>query len=159
VTATTNAFSAVAWPTFRSDDSDPQVAALQYLLGARGHHLAADGIFGPRTEAAVRDFQASAHLATDGVVGPRTWAAVVLTVRRGSTGDAVRAVQWESVIRHAQGGLAVDGDFGPRTEAYVRDFQVVLTERFPADHIALDGIVGQVTWRAFVAGIEGLDGS
>ena len=36
----------------------------------------ADGIFGPKTEAAVRDFQRAQGLAPDGIVGPKTWAAL-----------------------------------------------------------------------------------
>ncbi len=44
-----------------------QVRLLQAALG-----IAADGIFGPQTEAAVRQFQASRGLAVDGVVGPAT---------------------------------------------------------------------------------------
>jgi len=34
---------------------------------------AADGNFGPRTEAAVKSYQQQHALANDGVVGPRTW--------------------------------------------------------------------------------------
>ncbi len=37
------------------------------------HH---DGIFGPKTEALVKDFQEGAQLDVDGVVGPRTWRAM-----------------------------------------------------------------------------------
>jgi peptidoglycan hydrolase-like protein with peptidoglycan-binding domain len=47
------------------------VVALQKALG-----IAADGIYGPQTRAAVRRFQRSNGLAVDGVAGPRTLAAL-----------------------------------------------------------------------------------
>lgn len=38
--------------------------------------LHADGIFGPITEEAVKQFQKERNLAVDGIVGPETWAAL-----------------------------------------------------------------------------------
>jgi peptidoglycan hydrolase-like protein with peptidoglycan-binding domain len=86
----------------------------------------------------------------DGVVGEQTWQALILTVRRGSTGEAVRGVQEEFQFRNLSGdasrGLQIDGVFGPRTDAAVRGFQ-------DAVGIDADGIVGPLTWRALVSGM------
>ncbi len=49
-----------------------QVRLLQQALGG----IKVDGIFGPETEAAVRDFQARSGLQSDGVVGPMTASAL-----------------------------------------------------------------------------------
>ena len=38
--------------------------------------LDADGIFGPKTEEAVRRYQKTYGLTVDGVVGPKTWASL-----------------------------------------------------------------------------------
>jgi N-acetyl-anhydromuramyl-L-alanine amidase AmpD len=63
------------------------------------------------------------------------------TVRRGSRGPAVRAVQ---ARLKARGWLVtVDGDFGPATQAVVRAFQLEKLGRR-----AVDGIAGPNTWRA-----------
>src|SRR5258708_323038 len=62
--------------------ADVAVMRAQALLNVafRGPRLKVDGIFGPATEAVVRDVQAAHKLTADGVVGPRTWA-VLLGVR------------------------------------------------------------------------------
>src|SRR6476660_7509091 len=77
-------------PLVRTGDRDHPVRTLQYLLRARNHPVTVDGIFGAKTDAAVRAFQRDKHLAVDGIVGPNTWSALIITVTRGSQGDAVR---------------------------------------------------------------------
>lgn len=51
------------------------VAELQRALGAHGQRgISDDGVFGAKTEAAVRAFQKAAGLKDDGIVGRATWA-------------------------------------------------------------------------------------
>jgi hypothetical protein len=54
-------------------DHLPMVGVLQHLLNRTGLAVAIDGIFGPRTFAAVKDFQKPRGLKTDGIVGEETW--------------------------------------------------------------------------------------
>lgn len=143
------------WPLIHQGAKEHPVPTLQYLLRARGHTVVVDGLFGPRTDAAVRAFQSEKGLAVDGIVGPHTWSALIMEVRRGSEGDAVRGVQEEFQFRNLSGdpaqGLAVDGIFGPETEAAVRDFQRALHADIPS--VTVDGIVGPMTWQALVSGM------
>jgi peptidoglycan hydrolase-like protein with peptidoglycan-binding domain len=138
------------WPLVRRGDDVFPVRPLQQLLRARGHSVAVDGDFGPLTEAAVEAFQQSKGLTADGIVGPLTWPKLVVQVKRGSTGDAVRAVQEVMKFHDQSDGEAppvqVDGIFGPRTDAFVRGFQTAVGT-------ASDGIVGPITWRALVSGM------
>lgn len=143
------------WPLVRQGDQDHPVRTLQWLLRARGHSVAVDGIFGPLTDAAVRAFQRQKGLVVDGIVGPYTWAALIIQVRQGGTGDAVRGVQEEFQFRNLSGdpskGLAIDGIFGPNTDAAVRGFQDAVSKDVPT--MAVDGIVGPMTWQALVSGM------
>lgn len=144
----------ITWPIARRGLRFPPASTLQHLLRAHGHQVPVDGLFGPKTEAAARSFQKARGLVVDGVVGPLTWRAIVITVRRGSKGDAVRAVQQEDLNR--VGGEApnpvIDGLFGPKTEHFVQGFQRAMRDSFPQDRIAVDGVVGPMTWRALVSG-------
>ena len=47
------------------------------LSGDPGRGLAVDGVFGPKTAAAVRGFQQALGITVDGIVGPLTWRALV----------------------------------------------------------------------------------
>jgi peptidoglycan hydrolase-like protein with peptidoglycan-binding domain len=138
------------FPIVRRGDRDHPVRTLQHLLRAHAQNVAVDGIFGPRTEAAVRAVQGNGGVAVDGVVGPQTWPLLIVSVSRGSSGEAVRGVQEEFQFRNLSGdpsqGVQIDGIFGPQTDEAVRGFQEALG-------IAVDGIVGPVTWRALVSGM------
>jgi len=143
------------WPVVKNGNRDHPIKTLQYLLRARGHTVTVDGVFGPKTEAAVKAFQTSKGLSANGIVGPETWTALVVTVKKGSQGDAVRGVQEEFQFRNLSGdpskGLQVDGVFGPKTDSAVRGFQHALSLDIPS--ITVDGIVGPITWQALVSGM------
>jgi hypothetical protein len=60
------------WPVLHPGDRGPSVAELQRRLG-----VADDGIYGPDTLDAVRQYQLSRGLKADGIVGLATWTAVL----------------------------------------------------------------------------------
>jgi lysozyme len=49
------------------------VVKLQTSLNSHGEDIRVDGIFGSKTEEAVKRFQAKSGLVPDGIVGPKTW--------------------------------------------------------------------------------------
>lgn len=122
-----------------------QVRLLQRALG-----VSADGVFGSRTEAAVRAYQAAHGLEIDGIVGPKTSAAladhapaVASSAAADTTvGDAAGPTAVSPVVRLQETlGVQVDGTFGPETEEAVKHEQEL-------HHLAVDGVVGPETWRA-----------
>lgn len=154
LSATVAAPSLQPWPVLRQGPNSvwPKVTvrSLQYLLNAHGARLTVDGTFGPLTRNAVLAFQRAHHLKADGVVGTATWRALIITVRKGSTGSAVRAVQDQINFRNNKNGrtLTVDGIYGPKTQAAVRGFQQGVA--FDVRGFPVDGIVGPLTWQALV---------
>src|SRR6476620_3061231 len=118
------------WPQISQGAKEHPVPTLQYLLRARGKTVTVDGNFGPQTDAAVRAYQHDKGLTVDGIVGPNTWGALIIEVKKGAEGDAVRGVQEEFQFRNLSGdpsqGLAVDGVFGPKTDTAVREFQAAI---------------------------------
>lgn len=59
---------------YGSQGSD--VTELQKLLNKNGYTLDEDGIFGDKTQAAVKDYQQKNNLDVDGIVGNNTWGAL-----------------------------------------------------------------------------------
>lgn len=141
----------MANPTISIGSTGTAVKLAQRQLVDRGYGpLNADGIFGAQTRTRVRRYQTDRKddqflkLAVDGIVGPKTWGRLdPATIKKGAKGDAVKLLQshlnWYSP---PIGGLAVDGDFGPATEASVKEFQDAWGT------LAVDGIVGRLTWTA-----------
>ncbi len=117
----------------------PAVAEWQQQLNVvRTEDIAVDGIYGPITQEATRDFQRRAGIQVDGIVGPQTRAAIenrggaapdersVTTdvLRRGSEGAKVRQLQSELESQNYWVG-PVDGLYGTLTEQAVIAFQKV----------------------------------
>ena len=106
------------------------------------------GTFDSTTEQAVKDFQQGAGLTVDGIVGPITWQSLPADpntplLSRGASGSVVTALQkgLKKYSTPATDPGAVDGDFGPKTEAAVKAYQ---QDR----GVQADGIVGDQTWWA-----------
>jgi Putative peptidoglycan binding domain len=70
-------------PKLKLGDSGPAVIDLQRLLG-----ITVSGEFGPETDQAVRDFQASRNLHVDGIVGSHTWGALTASSTEVAGGGA-----------------------------------------------------------------------
>lgn len=72
--AASSSASRSASPTLRSGARGAAVTQLQNKLRAAGFNPgASDGVFGPKTQSAVKAFQQSRGLVADGIVGPKTW--------------------------------------------------------------------------------------
>jgi peptidoglycan hydrolase-like protein with peptidoglycan-binding domain len=152
---------------WRVGSTGDKVKEIQKVVG-----VAQDGVFGPQTEAAVRQWQNNLQILPDGVWGPQTEeathnlfvflsnlpavnqtnpnnaflasldAATKVVLRNGMTGGEVKMLQ---VGLNAKGyRLVSDGIFGPATDNAVRQFQ---TDR----GLQVDGIVGPRTWSALLA--------
>tara|TARA_R110002020_G_scaffold25133_3_gene81901 strand:+ start:445 stop:1233 length:789 start_codon:yes stop_codon:yes gene_type:complete len=74
--------------TVKIGHSGAAVVELQNALKRHGFYVAADGEFGPQTDAAVGQFQLSNDLAADRIVGPKTWTALLTTESRPASIEA-----------------------------------------------------------------------
>lgn len=170
----TGAQSAGAWPgtVLRRGSTGRSVEQVQFWLRLAAENynglsnVTVDGSFGSGTASAVRAFQRLFGLTADGVVGAGTWAKLnevglavannlvgqniqpgqfVTTLREGSTGTPVRALQYNLRLLAAYyrdvPTVTVDGTFGAATRRAVIAWQ---------EHAGLtvDGVVGRLTWQS-----------
>ena len=75
--------------SYGSKGSD--VKTLQELLNQNGYSLDVDGIFGSKTQAAVKDYQTKNNLAVDGIAGNETWGSLSGGTSSTSTKSAPKA--------------------------------------------------------------------
>ncbi len=171
-----------AWPgiVLRRGDTGMEVRLVQFWLRLAADNytslaaVSVDGNFGAATEKAVTAFQSLFGLTADGVVGRATWdklnevaLAVVneivdpnvapgqftTTVREGSRGTAVRAVQYYlrrlSAYYNDIPSVTVDGVFGAATTKAVKAWQA-------RAGLTVDGVVGRLTWNSLYKAVQDL---
>ncbi len=148
----------------RGDD----VLALQQGLAGLGYNVGReDGIYGPRTRAAVMRFQRAQSLTRDGMVGEQTRQALAALgvdipayvapdetmpegferiLQRGMAGMDVRAMQEALIVRGYLDDTA-DHIFGNKTRAALRAFQ-------RDNGLRDDGVAGPETLRALMEGLD-----
>jgi peptidoglycan hydrolase-like protein with peptidoglycan-binding domain len=147
----------MAEPVLKKGSKDPAVRDLQQALAALGYDPGpVDGVFGGRTESAVKAFQRTREIAADGVVGRVTWINIdeadqsEPVLRLGASGLPVRRLQSRmTAVGFDTGG--VDGRFNGITATAVRQLQ----QRARLD---VDGVVGPKTW-AVVDALENEGGA
>ncbi|HEY5842157.1 MAG TPA: peptidoglycan-binding protein [Mycobacterium sp.] len=139
-------------PVLADGSTGPDVKWAQYLLVLKTlDYTDVDGIFGPKTDNAVRVFQGFSGLTVDGKVGALTWAALhgdkprPPTLAVGSRGAVVNSLQTALNLGRgdfspdADPPLDTDGVFGPLTARAVSGTQAMA-------HVSVDGVVGLQTW-------------
>jgi peptidoglycan hydrolase-like protein with peptidoglycan-binding domain len=134
-------------PQLSIGSQGPAVKEMQGLLNYWGCSLVKDGIFGPKTLAAVKAFQEWVFLTPDGIVGPKTWHALydsapvhMPILKLGSIDPAVRIME-QVLADYGYFFGNIDEVFTPYTDAVVRNFQ-------QNTGLVVDGIVGPKTWYA-----------
>jgi peptidoglycan hydrolase-like protein with peptidoglycan-binding domain len=131
------------YPHQSAGNRGSNVMALQGLLRQHGAVLRISGIFDAPTVTAVRAFQTARGLPVTGMADGTTWSRMLVQVRSGSTGEAVKVVQ-RQLNDKRRAGLVVDGVFGGRTYAAVRTFQ-------RHARLAVTGVVDATTWRYLIS--------
>ncbi|MBN6185475.1 peptidoglycan-binding protein [Aneurinibacillus sp. BA2021] len=135
--------------TLSLGDKGAEVKTLQQTLKSKGYFTYNNitGYYGSVTKESVRKFQRASHLQADGIAGPKTQAALygaaaskstsMATLRYGARGAAVSSVQ----SRLKQLGYytgKIDGIYKGGTQSAVKKFQ-------QAARLSADGVVGPKT--------------
>ena len=143
----------------RVGSTGPNVVVVQVSLNRIAQNYpaipkipAADGLFGPRTEATVRAFQQIFGLTPDGIVGPGTWyeivrlyTAVTSLSELRSQGQQFYAINWTSPA------VLQVGDTGDKVRQLQYMLSVLSAYIAEIPPVTVDGIFGQSTRAAVLA--------
>jgi peptidoglycan hydrolase-like protein with peptidoglycan-binding domain len=131
------------WPVVQRGARSVKVVNIQCLLRQwLGVWLPCNTRFNWDTVKAVKRFQRRLGLYPSGQVGPQTWPRLIIKVRYGDRNMAVLAAQ-ASLRMAYRYPITIDGIFGPRTLAAVKDFQ----RKYG---LKPNGVVGLTTWNTMV---------
>ena len=112
-----------------------EVTELQKLLNQNGYSLDTDGIFGTKTQSAVKDYQQKNNLDVDGIVGNNTWGALTKastgttstqSTTTANTGFQNNAYQESDVVKQAQALL--QQQMANKPGEYTSSWQTQLTD-------------------------------
>ena len=143
----------------RRGSSGPNVVVIQVALNRISQNYpaipkipAVDGIFGSRTESAVRAFQQIFGLSADGIVGPATWyeivrlyTAVTQLAELRSQGQQFYAINWSPP------NALAPGDSGEKVRLLQYMLSVLSTHIPSIPPLSVDGVYGQATRAAVLA--------
>ena len=123
----------MSFKTLKRGSKGDMVKALQYIVGTK-----TDGIFGEKTELAVKEYQSANGLSADGKAGKLTFQKIVdkapiLSI--GSSGSYVYVL--ETLLET----MTLDGLYADEELAHVKTFQA-------SKNLDMDGKVGRKTWEA-----------
>ena len=143
----------------RRGTTGPSVVVIQTELNRISQNYPAipkipnvDGIFGVRTENAVRKFQEVFNLTPDGIVGPATWYALIRLYTAVTSLSELRSLGQQFYVNSwALNNPIQQGDSGVRVE-HLQYMLSVLSAYIPQiPPLAIDGIFGPRTREAVVA--------
>lgn len=165
---TTTTSNQISKPVLKKGSTGETVKELQDLLLHYGMYVyinnngacdypgteAIDGVFGSKTEDAVKMFQSKMFLVQDGIVNNKTWLSLykgapvdMPVLKKGSTGELVKQMQdrlftdgyYDGELTMNNHASKVDGIFGSQTESAIKNLQ-------KNSGLTVDGIVGERTW-------------
>lgn len=132
----------VEWPgELKRGSKGEEVRAMQERLEKAGYSVGKaglDGIFGPDTEKALKEYEKSVGLAVDGIydqiaheklTGNSQLIDFPGEMKIGDRGENVKALQrWLIASGYSVGKAGVDGIFGPATEAALKEYEKSIGE-------------------------------